>query len=169
MPSPHNRLRAPKLQTRQTNWNKNIHAFSMPFASKGCKPQQCQCESAPSPWAHPWRSLDTPLPHGASWDGICPPILVLPNLALPYIQILPSTLPAKSFKHVSPPPLHSGVSPIAAPSQTLPSSPTPADWRGPTGSTGRKTSQLGAFYNVSQTKPRHCQITVTCSLNNCFL
>lgn len=58
--------------------------------------------------------------------------------------------------------------PLLPGAKLFPGAPHQQTGGGPTGSTGRKTSQLGAFYNVSQTKPRHCQITVTCSLNNCF-
>lgn len=100
---------------------------------------------------HLWRSLDTGS-DGICWDGICLPILALPHLALPYIQILSSTsmsipqvLPTRSFKHVPHPPLHSGVSAMAAWSQTLPSSPTLQTGGGPTGGRGGKHPSWGLF------------------------
>lgn len=114
----------------------------------------------------------TPLVHDASWDQICHPVLVLPHLALLYscsIQILSLTstfisqsLPARSCKHVSHPLLHSGASPIAARSQTFPSSPTPADWRRPHWKHGAENITAGGFLqcepNKTQTLPNNCYL-----------
>lgn len=113
-----------------------------------------------------------PLVHDASWDQICHPVLVLPHLALLYscsIQILSLTstfisqsLPARSCKHVSHPLLHSGASPIAAQSQTFPSSPTPADWRRPHWKHGAENITAGGFLqcepNKTQTLPNNCYL-----------
>lgn len=121
--------------------------------------------------SHPQTRLP-PLVHDASWDQICRPILVLPHLALfysPSIQIpsltsmfVSQSLPARSFKHVSHPPLHSGVSPIAARSQTFPSSPTPADWRRPHWKNGAENITAGGFLqcepNKTQTLPNNCYL-----------
>ena len=104
-----------------------------------------------------------------------------PHLALPYscfIQISSSTFlfisqsfSTSSFKHISHPSLDL-VSLLTPPTAKIfPEQPDTSRLVEALlhARTERKTSWLGAFYNVRQTKSRHCQRSVTCSINNCFL
>lgn len=123
MPSPQNQLRAPKLTKRQTNLKQKHKSLFDPIFLQRMRTTSGSV-AQPQPLAHllAQRQLSALL-HGAmGW--ICLPILVLPHLALPYSSssmFISQSLPARSFKHISHPALHSGVSPIAAWSQTLPS------------------------------------------------
>lgn len=150
---------------RQTNLKQNHKFLVYPFCLHGMQ------TTAVSVWISPQPpSLEVCL----TPDTL--PILLLPHLTLlPFKYCLqPPRASLQAFQpgalsmfHILPCTLVSLPSlPGAKP---IPAAPHQQTGGGPTGSTGWKTSQLGAFYNVSQTKPRLCQITVTCSLNNCFL
>lgn len=151
--------------------------MSSPFTSAGCKQEFCQSETSSSSWGHLCRLVlhrfTTPV---SIWFALCSSYLALSNTC--FIQtssstflLISQTFRTYSFKHISQPPLDL-VSLLTLPfATTFPEQPDTSRLVEalPQVHAERKTSEPGAFYKVRQTKSRHCQMSLTHSMNNCFL
>lgn len=164
MPSPQNRLRAPKLTKRQNNLKQKHKSFFYPFCL-----QRMQTTTV-AVWISPWVCVLPLAPCTAPWchlGWICLPILVQPQLALPYscsTQILSSaslfisqSLPTRSCTtfHILPCTL------VSLP--LLPGAkPFPADWRRPHWKHRAENITAGGFLqgepNKTQTLPNNCYL-----------